>query len=130
LIAAAAWAATINLSGTVAGSSSSFVMLKVVMRGNTPTKVTGFVAHAPAMCQGGPPFATAPFPKALTIGSSGGFKGQATLAGRGYTGTFKLSGKVSKNGKSASGTLKIDKKASGPVGECKTGTRSWTANAK
>jgi hypothetical protein len=102
-------------------------MLKVVMKNSKPVKVTNFAAHAPATCQAGPPFATAGFPKSLKVSSDGKFKGQATLSTPQYTGTFSVSGTVASNGKSASGTLNLDKKQPLPVGECKTGNRHWSA---
>ena len=131
LTAAAAFAATITENGHVTGAPNSSVSFTVVKGAKGPTAVTHFgVMRAPATCHSGPPTASVAFPKTLAVASNGTFRGQVTLSGHGLSGYFKLSGKVSKDGRSASGTLNIDKVAPLPIGACKTGARAWTAKAR
>ena len=129
VLVTAALAASIISTGKVSGAPDSVVRLKVVKNGAKLVEVRAFrVTKAPAHCDGGAGTVSQRFGKALPINASGRFSGKVVSSG-GPGGFFKLSGKVKNGGRKVTGTLSIDKSFNPPLGECRTGTKSWSTVA-
>jgi hypothetical protein len=128
--AALAYVVTIFGTGKVAGAPDSFVSVKVVKKnGVKPIAIKAFTARkVPAHCDGGAGTVSQRFGKTLPLDASRRFSGKVSSSG-GPGGFFKLSGKVGKGGRKVTGTLSIDKSFDPPLGECRTGTKSWSTAA-
>jgi len=125
------FAVTVLGTGKVSGAPDSTVRIKVVKKGADarPIAVRAFsVTKAPAHCDGGAGTVSQRFGKVLPIDANRRFSGKVSTSG-GPGGFFKLSGRVKPGGFKAFGTLSIDKSFDPPLGECKTGTKSWSTAA-
>lgn len=112
--------------GPAGPGGASTVGLGVQFEKGKPTAMTAFEWHnIPAQCSGYAPTATSDkVKKALPIGRKRKFHGSAKFSGGQATAV--LSGKVSRNGKRVTGTLRIRGSLSGCT-SADTGVVDWTA---
>ena len=131
VLATAALASTLTLFsfGTVTGAPDSKVAIQVLKKNRKPIAIRSFTAReVRAHCDGGAGTVSQRFSKRLPLDAHRRFSGEVRSSG-GPGGFFKLSGRVKPGGFKAAGTLSIDRSFDPPLGECKTGTKSWSTHA-